>query len=256
MSPEFKDLFSGQSTDYAKFRPGYPDALFGYLASLVDQHDTAWDCGTGNGQAALKLTDHFDHVIATDPSEKQLASAARHPGIEYRNAPAESSGLPDRSVSLIAVAQAFHWFKQNEFFTEARRVLTPQGVLALWCYELAKITPEVDAVVYQLYKGTLGSYWEKERLLVEEGYRHVRIPLAEIAPPKFEMTAVWSIEHLIGYLGTWSALQTYIRKNGTNPLETVYANLKSAWGAEKTHSVRWELGLRVCRNGSEKTQIL
>jgi SAM-dependent methyltransferase len=248
----YKDLFSGQSTDYAKFRPRYPDALFRYLASLVDQRDTVWDCGTGNGQAALKLTEHFAKVIATDPSEKQLASAEKNPRIEYRIAPAEASGLPDRSVDLITAAQAFHWFKQDEFFTEARRVLKPHGALAIWCYELAKITPEIDAVVHRLYKGILGPYWEKERQLVEEGYKHVHIPGHEITPPKFEMNAVWSLEHLIGYLSTWSALQTYLKKNGDNPLEKIYPDLKSAWGGEITLPVSWDLGLRVGRNESEK----
>jgi SAM-dependent methyltransferase len=251
MNPQFKDLFSRQSTDYATFRPTYPDSLFRYLVSLVDERDTAWDCGTGNGQAALKLSEYFDHVIATDPSEKQLALAARSAQIDYRVATAEVSGLRDSSVDLITVAQAFHWFKQDLFFMEAKRVLKPGGVLAFWCYELAQITPEIDAVVYRLYKEKLGPFWEKERLLVEEGYKKVQIPFCQISPPPFKMTAEWTLEHLTGYLSTWSALQNYLKKNADNPLEAFLPELKSAWGGQSPRPVRWDLALKIARNGTE-----
>lgn len=244
---EFKDLFSRQSADYAKFRPRYPTALFEYLTSLPPERRLAWDVGTGNGQSAVKLAEFFDRVVATDPSQKQLDSAEKHARVEYRAEPAERSSLASQSVDLVAVAQAFHWFKQDEFFAEVARVLKPGGVLALWCYELARVTPAVDAVVDRLYRDILGAYWEKERRLVEEGYRGVHLPFSEVTPPRFEMSADWSFEHLIGYLGTWSALQTYVGRHGKNPVEAVFEDLRAAWGAMPSLPVRWELGLRVGR---------
>lgn len=246
-----KDLFSQQSTDYARFRPTYPAKLFQYLASLVDERRLAWDVGTGNGQAAIALADAFERVIANDSSAQQVSNAQKHPKVEYFIGSAEKSALADQSVDLITVAQAFHWFHPDEFFAEARRVLKPGGVLAFWCYELAKITPEIDAVVLKLYQGLLGGYWEPERKLVEEGYRSVRMPFEEITPPRFEMAAEWSFEHLVGYLGTWSATQTFIRKNGSNPIEAILSELRHAWGETETRPVRWELGLRVGRKGEK-----
>lgn len=77
--PDFKDLFSLQSADYARFRPTYPPELFEYLKGLVKNHDRVWDAGTGNGQAAIALSGIFREVIATDPSEKQLKLAPAHP---------------------------------------------------------------------------------------------------------------------------------------------------------------------------------
>jgi hypothetical protein len=68
--------------------------------------DLAWDCATGNGQAALALAAHFRHVHATDLSAEQLAQATPHARIDYRQAPAEASGLADRSCDLVTVAQA------------------------------------------------------------------------------------------------------------------------------------------------------
>ena len=84
----FKDHFSRQAADYAKFRPGYPQELFEYLGSIAPSRQLAWDCGTGNGQAAVGLASVFDRVIATDASENQIANAEQHVRVEYHVAPA------------------------------------------------------------------------------------------------------------------------------------------------------------------------
>src|SRR5438128_2266209 len=97
----FKDLFSKQAGSYAQYRPTYPERLFDYLAGIAPARESVWDCGTGNGQAALLLASRFTHVIATDPSERQIAQATPNPRVEYRVAPAEKSGLPDSSVDLV-----------------------------------------------------------------------------------------------------------------------------------------------------------
>ncbi len=55
----FPDHFSGHATDYARFRPDYPDALFAWMASLAPDPAQAvgWDVGCGNGQATLRLAE-------------------------------------------------------------------------------------------------------------------------------------------------------------------------------------------------------
>src|SRR5437764_2789848 len=120
---EFKDHFSKQAVDYAKFRPRYPKKLFRWLASIAPGTELAWDCATGSGQAAVELAECFDRVIAIDASEKQIANAERHPCVEYRIATAEQSGLEAGSVDVVTVAQALHWFDLQQFYAEARRVL-------------------------------------------------------------------------------------------------------------------------------------
>ena len=65
----FKDLFSKQAQDYARFRPQYPANLFEYLASLTTAHKLAWDCGTGSGQAAQGLVPYFEKIVATDEQQ-------------------------------------------------------------------------------------------------------------------------------------------------------------------------------------------
>ena len=126
----FKDHFSKQAADYATFRPRYPQKLFEYLGSIAPSRRLAWDCGTGNGQAAVGLASTFHRVIATDASEKQIANAQQHERIDYRVASAEDSGIQSEMIDLIMVAQALHWFDLDRFYDEARRVLKRDGVLA------------------------------------------------------------------------------------------------------------------------------
>ena len=246
-----KGLFTQQSSDYAKFRPKYPDSLFEYLSSLTQEHLLAWDCATGSGQAAVRLGEYYEHVIATDLTENQIASAVPHPHVDYQVGPAEASGLAEGSVDLITVAQAFHWFNAEGFFSEVRRVAKPGAIIALWCYGLARMTPEVNVVIEDFYANLLDGYWEKERILVEQGYRTIEFPFEEIRPPAFEMKLKWSQAHVLGYLSTWSAFQTYLKANpGTpNPLETTFKDaLAKAWPAKKKElDVSWKLDFRIGR---------
>jgi hypothetical protein len=244
----FSDHFSAASGDYARYRPDYPDRLFAYLADRAPGRRRAWDCATGNGQAAKALARHFGEVIATDASQQQIASARPHRRVVYRVAAAEDSGLPAESVELITVAQALHWFDRPRFWPEAKRVLVARGVIAAWCYDLLSIGPAVDAVVGRLYRDIVGPYWPPERALTEQRYRTIEFPFAEATPPPFRMEKRWSLPDLVGYLRTWSAARRYEQARGEDPVGLVLADLGRVWGPpERVRSVRWDLALRVGR---------
>jgi ubiquinone/menaquinone biosynthesis C-methylase UbiE len=240
------DHFSAVALGYARYRPGYPDALFDWLADRPERRDVAWDCATGSGQGAASLAGRFRRVVATDFSASQIGNAVRRPGVEYRVAPAESSGLPDGAADLITVAQALHWFDLATFYAEARRVLAPGGAVAAWCYNLLDAGPRVNAVVGRYYSQVVGGYWPPERRLLEAGYRTVPFPFREVEAPPFEMATEWSLDHLLGYLGTWSATERYRRVRREDPLALVEGDLRAAWGEPgATRAVRWPLHLRV-----------
>ena len=207
----FKDFFSGHAGDYARFRPHYPRELFNYLAGITSEQESVWDCATGNGQAAVALAEVFRQVIATGASEKQIAKAQPHNRINYRVASAEQSGLPKESVDLVMVAQALHWLDRNVFFGEAKRILKPNGVLAVWSYNLVKIAPKIDGLVEIFYREAVGSFWDFERRLVETGYRSIAFPFEELSPPDFHMQAEWSLHDVLGYLRTSSATKGFHR---------------------------------------------
>jgi SAM-dependent methyltransferase len=244
----FKDHFSAQAPDYARYRPNYPGDLFAWLAAQAPARDAAWDCGTGSGQAALGLVPLFARVIATDPSASQIAHAAPHPRIDYRLAPAEASGIESGTLDLVTVAQALHWFDPERFFAEARRVLKPGGAIAAWTYTLLDIEPQIDALVSDYYYNVIGPYWPPERRMVEDGYRSLHFPFAAIEAPRFEMRIEWSLEELLGYLGTWSATREYIKAQGADPRAALAARLAPLWpDAQSRKPIRWPIHLRTGR---------
>jgi len=170
------DHFSGHAADYAKFRPGYPEALFDWIAEQTPGHDLAWDCGCGNGQASVPLAARYRRVAATDFSAEQIAQATPHPNIDYRAAPAEASGLPDRCADLVTIAQALHWFDFDRFYAEVRRVVKPGGAVVAWTYQLLRAEPAIDAVLADFYTRTLGPHWPPERKWVDLAYRGMPFP--------------------------------------------------------------------------------
>jgi hypothetical protein len=242
-----KDNFSTRSEQYAQFRPTYPGELFDYLLSIVPFTDSAWDCGTGNGQVARQLAHSFSTVHATDISRQQIDKAEARPNIEYSIQPAERTSFPDNSFDLITVAQAIHWFDFDAFYKEVRRTAKDQAILAIIGYNLVQITPAIDEVIAHFYKNIVGPYWDKERKYVDEGYQTIPFPFEEIKAPSFKNEFEWTPDHLIGYIGTWSAVKHYEKKNGQDPVDLVREPLLQAWGDDATKPVDFPILLRVAR---------
>jgi SAM-dependent methyltransferase len=245
----FSDHFSSDASSYARFRPGYPRALFEWLASVAPDRRLAWDCGTGSGQAAVPLADHFAHVVATDPSAAQLAHASRRAGVHYAAMSAEHGALATDSVSLVTVAQAFHWIDQRAFYAEARRVLVARGLVAIWSYGLLTLhEPALDEAVRRFHGETLGPYWAPERRQVDEGYRTLVLPFERVEVPEFAMQANWTLDHVAGYLSTWSAVRRVRVATGADPVPGVIESLHDAWGgAQEVRRVEWPLAVHAGR---------
>jgi len=242
----FKDYFSGHAEDYSKYRPNYPTELFSYLASLTLHHDLAWDCATGNGQAALSLSNYFTEVIATDASRRQIKNAKHKHGVIYRVASAEKSNLEPDSVDLITVAQAFHWFDAALFSKEASRVLKDNGLIAIWTYNLLEVTDEINKIINHFYASVLGDFWDFKRSMVENGYKDVTLPFREIGSPIYKMSAKWNLKQLIGYLNTWSAVKKYTSQLSENPVESIVEELLNTWGEpDESLIVTWPLSVKI-----------
>lgn len=244
----FKDHFSSASDQYAAYRPDYPAALFAWLANQCADRDTAWDCATGNGQAAQGLAQHFRNIVATDASAEQVRHAAAHPFIDYRVAPAEASGLADHSIDLVTVAQAAHWFDLPRFYAEVSRVLKPDGVIALWGYSRMVLPGEMDAPFLNFYDETVGPYWPPERALIDDAYRSLDFPFDEIHAPAFHIEVVWTLAQLMAYLSTWSAVKRFQSECGKDPLPTMMMEIQPLWGdPDVARQLQWPLFLRVGR---------
>ena len=243
----FKDHFSGEPANYQKYRPQYPHSLFQWLASSTQSNDLAWDCATGNGQAAVSLSTHFQQVIATDGSQQQIESAMVRPNVHYAVARETCAEIGDATVDLITVAQALHWFDTSVFFKEADRVLRPGGLLAVWSYNLLKIESAIDDLLSRFYYETLGAYWPAERRLVEQGYESISMPFTPFESPDFEMIQHWRREHLLGYLSTWSAVKRYRENHADDPFAELADKLSALWPENEVLTVRWPLTVRTTR---------
>ncbi len=244
----FKDYFSGHAAVYHEARPDYPAALYDFLLGEVPSRQLAWDAGCGNGQASIALADHFNAVVATDPSAEQIANASPRSNISYRVEPAEHSSLESGCVDLVCVAQALHWFDLARFHEEVRRVLKPRGVVAFWTYADCRVDAEIDVQKDRLYVDLTGPYWPPERVLVESGYASLAFPFERIPTPSFEMCMQWDLAHYLAYLHSWSATQRYMRALGQDPISLIETDLAKAWG-DPAHerSVRWDFHLHCGR---------
>jgi DNA-binding transcriptional LysR family regulator/SAM-dependent methyltransferase len=246
MVGSFRDHFSARSADYALYRPTYPPALADYLAELAPTTGFALDCGCGAGQLSTLLARRFDQVVAIDASPQQIGNAKPHNRVEYRVARAETTGIADGSVDLVTAAQAAHWFDIEEFNEEVRRILKPQGAIALITYGVIEADGEVGRVLKHFYFEVIGQFWPAERRHVETGYRSLPFPFTEDKPKRFLMAAEWSLYELLGYVDTWSAVRNAEASLGREQFEIFARELSTVWGSPETrHEIRWPLSLRV-----------
>lgn len=135
--------FTERAEDYAAHRPGYPDACVDDL--LVGLGHPAMlavaDVGAGTGIMARLIAGRGPLVAAVEPNSAMRDQAEPHERVLWQDGTAERTGLNDRSVNLVVVAQAFHWFDAGAAFAECRRVLKPTGRLALIWNEVDDSTP-------------------------------------------------------------------------------------------------------------------
>jgi SAM-dependent methyltransferase len=242
-------LFSTVAREYANFRPGYPSGLFAWLARISPSREAVWDCGCGSGQASLALAEHFQVVHATDVAPEQIAAAKPHPRVRYSVAPAEHSGLPARSVDLVTVAQALHWFDVTAFYAQAKRVARPGALLAVWNYPRPQfVDAELDRRFFTFYSQVVGPYWPPERRHIEAGYKTLPFPFDELDAPQFGLELDWNLDQVAGYVSSWSATARYKQALGTDPVPLLRESIAAAWPAGGASvPIRMPIGLRVGR---------
>jgi SAM-dependent methyltransferase len=243
-APDFAPLAGG----YVRGRPRYPAELFAWLAGLLPRRELAWDCGTGNGQAALGLAAHVSQVVATDVSAEQLRHALPHPRVVYRVAPAERSGLDPGSADLVTAAAAAHWFDLPAFGTEVSRVMRPGGVLAVFSYHVGRVAPPFGEAFHRFYWDRMKPWFAPGAVLVDEGYRTLELPGTPIPAPGFQVSAAWNLAEVLAFAASWSAVRVYREETGDDPIPPLAAELAPIFGdPDRALPFRMPLHLRVQR---------
>ena len=162
------ERFTGRVADYERYRLRYPREVMDVLRERcgLRREDVVADVGSGTGMLAELFLDHGNPVIAIEPNAEMRAACERLLGAYAKltivSAAAESTGLGDKSVDMVAVGRAFHWFDRDRALAEFKRILKPGG----W------------VVVVSSRRDRDGSEQgrEFERLLIEHGtdYHEVR----------------------------------------------------------------------------------
>lgn len=204
MAYDSTSRFSGRVENYAKFRPGYPDKVLDFLQRecQVTPQSIIADIGSGTGIFTKILLERGCAVYAVEPNESMRREAERQlklvPGFHSVHGTAEQTTLEDQGVDLVVCAQAFHWFHNAQTKEEFKRILRPQGCVAL-IWNNRCIDADDFSIAYELLlKQQSGDYEQVSHLNLTDAdfanfYRDGKYKLV-----KFPNYQVFGFEQLAG----------------------------------------------------------
>ena len=187
------EKFTGRVAAYAEYRERYdPEIVLPLLrdwCGLLPEWTVA-DIGAGTGMLSDVFLAGGNRVIAVEPNtEMRQACAELHEGnaqLSLVDGTAESTGLQDASVEMVSVGRALHWFDIELAMREFRRVLKPDGWVAVIAFGRSKDGREENEAYEEFLRpftanglGTRVQYAKYERLedLFAGGeYRRAEVP--------------------------------------------------------------------------------
>jgi ubiquinone/menaquinone biosynthesis C-methylase UbiE len=146
---------TGFAAHYDRFRPRPPRALLEVLCryARVERPALVVDLGCGTGLSTRAWSGTAGLAIGIEPNPAMLAAAKPAPGVEYREAFADETGLEDNCADVVTCSQSLHWIEPETTFAEAARILRTGGIFAAYDYEWPPIVdPEVDEA-FRAYQG-------------------------------------------------------------------------------------------------------
>lgn len=158
---------------------------------------------------------------------------------------AEKTNFKILSFDLITVVQAVNWFCLFAFFEEVKRVSKPETIVAFSGYNMVKISQEVENVINHFYHNIIGQYWSAERKLVDESYQSLFFPFNEIFVPSFKIKPDCSLNKILVYILSWSAVAKYSKINGRRRLHLIEKVLIAAFGNIPLKPVSFNIFVRL-----------
>jgi SAM-dependent methyltransferase len=132
---------------YDRVRPKPPNGLVPLIAQLSGRDPPALvvDLGSGTGLSTVAWSRHASRVIGIESNPQMLNHARRAANVEYRQAPADATGVKARSADVVTCSQSFHWMLPQKTLREVDRILRRGGVFAAYDYRLPPlIEPRLD----------------------------------------------------------------------------------------------------------------
>lgn len=147
--------FDEKGEIYAKSRPKYALELLKYLKSSlnISESSVIADIGSGTGIFTEQLLSLGCKVFGVEPNDDMRKKAEEKLSTNKNfisvNGNAESTGLKNDSIDCVTVAQAFHWFNQETFKSECKRILKPNGKVII-VYNSRDENAECTKALYSL----------------------------------------------------------------------------------------------------------
>ncbi|SAM03337.1 hypothetical protein [Absidia glauca] len=273
------DKVNYKGASYSKFRPTYSERLYSLIYNF---HQGAWDqavdIGTGTGQGAIELSKQFKHVHGVDRLPEMINNAIPKENVTYSVGSAEQLDFADHSVDMVTVATAFHWFDHAVFFDQVKRVLKPDGTLAVWSYyfPVIKNNEKATTILNEITRtnGPLQRYSDPNVKYVINMYRDFTFPFKNvdyyISPSSEDITNLskpcggslmektMSLEEFGNYLKTASAYVNFKKeceKEGAveqDPVDDVINRIADLMMVEDKGAtmvdLEWPLVLVLCSN--------
>jgi len=182
--PDNTNRFTGRAEDYDRYRQRYPaEEVLSRLRQWCGL-TPSWliaDIGAGTGMLAEVFLTNGNQVLAVEPNqdmrdqmrpsiEQHLGQPVQH--LEIIDATAEDTSLPAASIDMVAVGRAFHWFDEDRALAEFRRILKPNGWVALVAADRDRDStnpayrPRIDA-----YENLMSTHGTDYGSVVRSGYR-------------------------------------------------------------------------------------
>jgi ubiquinone/menaquinone biosynthesis C-methylase UbiE len=139
---------------YDRARPSYPQKAVEQMAKTchITPQSRILDVAAGTGKFTTMLVERGYNVTALEPVEAmRQVLRQKLPQIEILDGAATQIQLPDASIDVITIAQAFHWFANKDSLKEFHRVLKPNGYLVLIWNSKDEAVPWVEDIVVYMW---------------------------------------------------------------------------------------------------------
>ncbi|KXJ94512.1 methyltransferase domain-containing protein [Microdochium bolleyi] len=247
----FRSYTAEQGQDYARARTGYApviyDTVVDFHATTGGRFGTILDIGCGPGTVVRELAPRFERAFGVDPGPGMIEAATMLGGrtgssqpIEFILSKAETlDGIPDKSVDLVTVAAAAHWFDMDKFWPRVAHVVRPGGTVAIWSSSTKvphSSNPNAEAIT-ELFKILVDRDLDSHMV---RGNMHGRSRYAQLLLP-------WDLSHLVAEFDAASFQRKVWVAEGDSveageiavPIETLSMEALEAMAATMSPISRW-----------------
>jgi len=218
-SPEKGSYFRGKAGYYARYRRGYPSAVFDAMVSRFSLTPVSGilDLGCGTGNVAIPLAGRGFSVYAVDPDPEMRAEGCRRAEAEHiagiswldgADSTLATLGLPP--LRLCTMGLSFHWMDRPRVLSTLDSLIEPCGGIACisrndsfsshlrdgWGGAVKEVLQEMLGDAWD-YSGRLKKKVENREDRHEEVFVHSPFSAVEIL--MFPVREIFTVDEIVGH---------------------------------------------------------